>query len=351
MFIAAKGEEKLVLIELIVTSGQSIRPTKKMIFSKASIDSNRIKEAARKGNLAIVKRYSNKFSDEFFLLSEALIESCMHGHLNVVKWLVENTAADVNFSGRVKGTNVPKEEINYYYTPLTAACSYGHFAIVKYLVETSRVLVNLPDLKYNYTPLLRACIDGNMQVLKYLLCIASDIGVNISDNVYGQTALHYAISCCSDSRTQLHEACIAGDLNEVRRLELSSPHLINVQDNSGQTPLHWACYYGHEDIVISLMFAGADETIANIDRKTPSQWAKNRGHNKLLKLLDRNSIWEKLNAKKLSKKLVIFHLTFLTLKVMNQRLTRKKWCNMTTIVYIMLIVSKNYYTLAVKISA
>ena len=50
--------------------------------------------------------------------------------------------------------------------------------------------------------------------------------------------------------------------------------MINVQDNAGYTPLHYACYLGHSDIVKTLMLAGADETITNNYWRTPARVAE-----------------------------------------------------------------------------
>ena len=69
--------------------------------------------------------------------------SCWSGHQDVVKWLVEHTAADVNYN---------KDRL----TPRTAAFYYDHLDIVKYILETSYADVNLPN-KSGDTSLTWAC--------------------------------------------------------------------------------------------------------------------------------------------------------------------------------------------------
>ena len=72
--------------------------------------------------------------------------------------------------------------------------------------------------------------------------------------------------------------------------------MTNVQDNVGRTPLHWACYFDHGDIVKTLMIAGADETITDLNWLTPVQLAKTKGHIKLLNMLDEMQIIKRHNT-------------------------------------------------------
>ena len=242
-----------------------------MSSSATSHDRRRFIAAAEYGLLEEVIELSSKFSNDEEELSEALILACCrgyHGCLNVVKWLVEHTAADVNY-----------ESVR---TPLTAACEYEHLDIVKYLVETCHADVNLPD-SMSFTSLTLACVRVNMSVSIYLLCEVSDLNANITDRE-GNTAMHRAVWCRkNDGNTQLHKACgdkydmyhNRGDLTQVRRLVMYvRGHKINVQDNTGNTPLHIACFAGYCDIVETLMLAGADETITNNMEKTPAQAAE-----------------------------------------------------------------------------
>ena len=67
----------------------------------------------------------SKLSNDVWVLSEALIWPCLEGHLDVAKWLVEHTAADVNCKNGEEWKG---------FTPLTAACISYHIDIVKYLV-------------------------------------------------------------------------------------------------------------------------------------------------------------------------------------------------------------------------
>ncbi|XP_054715321.1 tonsoku-like protein [Uloborus diversus] len=57
--------------------------------------------------------------------------------------------------------------------------------------------------------------------------------------------------------TPLHQACIKGNLNMVKKL-IDTGHPINARDACGWTPLHEACNHGWYDIVEYLIDKGAD---------------------------------------------------------------------------------------------
>ena len=325
--------------------------TTEMSSSETSDDRERIKVAASNGQLEAVIKLSTKFSDDVKLLSETLIRSCIEGHLDAVKWMVEHTAADVNYTAVIRETFTWGEEVDSYHTPLTAACqnehldvlkylplTYKHFDKYKYVAKTSRVDFNLPDNSYwGPTPLIAACAYYSMSLSMYLLSEVSDLDVNIADN-RGFTALHYAVSCSkAGGHTQLHLACIKGDVTEVMRLVIVDDHMINAQDNDGYTPLHLACYLGHSDIVKTLMLAGTDETITDDDWLTPAQVAESEGHPELLKLLDRQTLWAEMQTN-FNKLIVRFHLVMLTFKLMKLKLILKNWCQIFSVVHIVLTI-------------
>ena len=276
----------------------------KISLSQRSIDRERVKVAASNGQLEVVKQLSNKYCYDVKLLSETLIESCYEGHLHVVKWMVEHTAADVNYTGMIRVRYTWGEEVDDYCTPLTAAYNYKHLDVVKYLVKTSRIDVNLPDSKWGYTPLIRACGRDSVQEAMYLLSEVRDLDINIA-NRDGNTALHFAVSSSKASGyTQLHKACMKDDEDEVARIVSNNGRIINIQDNSGFTPLHYACYFGHYDIVKTLMMAGADETITDVVRRTPAQVAKEKGHRELLKFLNKDTLMKAMKLVKLNREYV-----------------------------------------------
>ena len=55
----------------------------------------------------------------------------------------------------------------------------------------------------------------------------------------------------------------------VRILVEKDPDLLNLQDNEGQTGLHYAASCGHCDIVQYLLSQGADQSICDNDGLAP----------------------------------------------------------------------------------
>ena len=267
----------------------------------------RVCNAAKNGRLEEIIELSSEFND-VKVLNLTLIKSCSNGHLNVVKWLVEHAAADVNYN------NI---EICSF-SPLTSACYSDHLDIVKYLVETRCANVNLPD-SFGDSSLIWACREVKMSMLMYLLCEVSGLDVNIADSD-GNTALHLAIWCSKEFNTQIHLACITDDVTEVLRLVYVSGNNINIQNNDGNTPLHLACTYGNFDLVETLMLAGADEIISNDEGQTSAQVAVSMKHKELLKFLDRDSLCQEMLERR--KKLKLSQ-TLLTLKLMKKRRIRR----------------------------
>ena len=203
-------------------------------------------EAASRGHLEDVIELSAECNNE--LLGEALIKSCVGGHLSIVEWLVEHTAVDVNYKGKYTTMAVTWKNNC---TPLIAACEKGHLNIVKYLVLICEASVNELDNDGD-SPLTTACFCVNVPVLTFLLNEVNGLDLNVTDS-RGNTALHYTIWCVENDCIELHLACYTGNVTKVQQLISVSNTNINVQDNIGSTPLHLACYNGHREVVLTMM--------------------------------------------------------------------------------------------------
>ena len=139
-----------------------------MSSTKNSRVEKEIKKAARNGRQNDVAEMSATFKNNVSLLSDTLIEACVEGHLEVVKWLLENTVANVNHKGGIQRlSELMKKDQILKFTPLTAACYNNHLDLVKFLVDTSRADVNLID-KGGYVPLTMACHRNSVSVSMYL---------------------------------------------------------------------------------------------------------------------------------------------------------------------------------------
>lgn len=89
--------------------------------------------------------------------------------------------------------------------------------------------------------------------------------------------------------TQLHQACIAGNVELVQRL-LDQGHVVNVRDHAGWIPLHEACNHGFRNIVEILLDRGAlavinDKGGTSCDGITPLYDACSNGFLDVVELL------------------------------------------------------------------
>jgi ankyrin repeat protein len=121
-----------------------------------------LKVASSHGNLKIVKYILKTletygiFNDKWdinCIFTGGIIYSSMCGHLNVVKFLVE------------QGTNP-----NIHNLPIIFASSNGHLEVVKYLVSVG---VNITD--YDNWAVRLASENGHLEVVKYLVSVGADI--------------------------------------------------------------------------------------------------------------------------------------------------------------------------------
>ena len=193
---------------------------------------------------------------------------------------------------------------------------------VEYLVNRRQAVVNLPDneggtpltiaFRYVYTPLSL-----------YLFFEITDTDVNIIDGE-GNTALHYAIWCQNKDNgvTNLHWACYVDDVDDVCKLLYVDGYDIDAQDNEGDTPLHKACSYGNNKAVMTLMLAGANESITNDRKLTPAQLAEHMGFCNCL--LDRTCLQSVLRKKSLEKLWSVNSIIISVLQRMRRIMTSKR---------------------------
>lgn len=102
----------------------------------------------------------------------------------------------------------------------------------------------------------------------------------------------FAVKKNEKGESQLHRACISGNLAQARRL-IDQGHPVNVRDHAGWLPLHEAANHGFTDIVELLLENGAlinDKGGAKCDGFTPLHDACGNGVLAVVEiLLDRNA--------------------------------------------------------------
>ena len=63
--------------------------------------------------------------------------------------------------------------------------------------------------------------------------------------------------------SEIHEACEAGDIDQVKKLLSNNKELLNTPDDRGSMPLHIAVINGHDELVKLLIEQGADLNAVN----------------------------------------------------------------------------------------
>ncbi|KAI2489351.1 serine/threonine kinase [Fragilaria crotonensis] len=155
----------------------------------------------------------------------ALFMASHEGHVDVVRELLQNSKVDVNILGT-----------DDCYTALHAASVFGGLAVFRELLHHSKVNVNAKN-KDGDSALSMASQHNNLHVVGELLQ-NDNVDVN-AQNKNGETALFKA------SREGYQEA--------VKKLLEHNTVDVNLPCNTGATPLHIASHYDRGDVVRELL--------------------------------------------------------------------------------------------------
>jgi ankyrin repeat protein len=82
----------------------------------------------------------------------------------------------------------------------------------------------------------------------------------------------------------IQDAAKEGDLAKVKSL-IAEGSDVNVKDEKGSTPLHFAAYLGYKDVAELLILKGANVNAADKTGAIPLHFAARRGHKDLVELL------------------------------------------------------------------
>lgn len=174
-------------------------------------------------------------------------------------------------------------------TPLLWAASCGEREIAEVLIAHGAD-VNATD-RYGFAPLHRAASDGNRDVVELL--IAKGVDLNAGDH-FGATALQLAGRFHPEAAEALRKAgAKEGPSGEQERREREQAEAGGIPDYPVDerlkwTPLHWAAYRGHADIVERLVAKGADVNAKDAGGETPLLLAACKGETEVVEVLVAN---------------------------------------------------------------
>jgi ankyrin repeat protein len=240
--------------------------------------------AIERGDLRAVRRFYMLHGRTILDLENgwtALHVVCYHGHLEIVRYLMETCHADACavtslhllcachqlkvaqcFQANDDDTDIGATNENGE-TPLHCACAQGELQIVQYLVETARVDIHVGN-QCGCTALHTACERGRLAVVRYLVETA---GADIdATNQRGETPLH--VACDS----------VFGELAIIRYLVESAGLDIYAVDTFGDSSLHLAVRGGKVEVVQFLVEEkGADVEASGADGYNALHLASEKG--------------------------------------------------------------------------
>ncbi|XP_067623254.1 uncharacterized protein [Eurosta solidaginis] len=180
------------------------------------------------------------------------------GHDNVVQVLLSN-GAKINVKDNKSRTS------------LELAVAHGHLQVVKMLLQYKKVDMN-GKCYNNWTILHIASQESNLKMVKFLVAKGSNINAK---NAGGSKPIHIAAregykdtvefflskglsinELGAANQTLLHYTAIEGRLEVVKYL-IAQGADVNAKDTNGLTPMHIAAHFGYKDFIEVLLKNGA----------------------------------------------------------------------------------------------
>jgi len=191
-------------------------------------------------------------------LAGPIHDAVMNGNIDEVQWQLD-AGVDVN------------EESSKGLTPLHYAASAGHNDIVELLIERG-ANVNATDSGKGATPLDYAHWRDHEEVIETLNAHNAQREHEKGGKGIGQSSL-------------IHDAALDGDIDEVQR-QLDAGVDPNLKSSKGATPLFYAVYGGHLEIVELLITRGADVNALDLNGNSVLDQAHNYDDQEMVELLE-----------------------------------------------------------------
>ena len=202
----------------------------------------RAKEEQKRKELE--KKKQEQYEEELFV-------ACANGNLERIKNYIEKEGGNKEMRNNYQFREYNE---NYYNdTFLNIAARKGHINIMKYLIEEQKVDKEIRGFR-KMTPFHGACEYGKLKAAQYLYSLGVDIEA-VDDNGW----------------TPLHVAVLSGSLPVVKYLVSLGVNLNPIDKEDGYTPMHIAAWKSKNDIGAYLNSIGADKTIKDKYGRTPSR--------------------------------------------------------------------------------
>ncbi|RKL44914.1 hypothetical protein BFJ72_g3565 [Fusarium proliferatum] len=205
----------------------------------------------------IVKRGGN-VNHQYHYHGSALHQACRAGQFNMIKFLIEH-GANLNLTNEYLGT--PLQALFIAENPID---TLEHESMVCYLLsghESTHADITVKAGLWGYA--INSAAFGSLPPVINLILDQNNAKVNVEDDM---------------GRMPIHFAAYNGLANFEAVLERGGD--IYAKDKQGRTALHWAAQTGRLQVVkkiISLMGAELDVDIPDIDGWTPLCWAPRHG--------------------------------------------------------------------------
>ncbi|KAH0542359.1 hypothetical protein FGG08_003204 [Glutinoglossum americanum] len=175
-------------------------------------------------------------------------------------------------------------------TPLHYATYYGQLGATRFLVEHGADIHAVGRKHANVGPMAWAVSKGFSDVVSYLASVAvsRDPAAGGTEAVRlppptGKSADDTPATISNIGvKSELHWAAQRGEAKKCLELLLQGVH-VDCRDENGETPLHFAAFYGSLTVTCMLVARGADinTTGFRYPHGTPLEWAKRQKHSKI----------------------------------------------------------------------